>query len=150
MITSSRLRRNCSLKNDWDISPASKPFHSHYELPSAMSENAQEYVFEIDCPSVKTLLDDGEEILLLDVRTPAELDIASLSGATLIPMQEIETRISELDGQRDRRMIVFCHHGGRSERVALWLRQLGFAGVQNMTGGIDAWAVQVDTAMPRY
>lgn len=115
-----------------------------------MSVNTQVFPFEIDCLSVQTLLDQGARPLLLDVRTPAEHEVAHLPGALLMPMHEIEARVAELDPHRHGRVVVFCHHGGRSERVAAWLRQLGFAGAQNMAGGIDAWAVQVDGQVPRY
>ena len=105
---------------------------------------------EIDVLSVKQLLDSGEPLLLLDVREPHEHAAAKIEGATLIPMREIPGRIAELEAHKTGRVIVHCHHGGRSQRVMNYLRQQGFTSVQNMTGGIDDWSLQVDPSVPRY
>ena len=51
---------------------------------------------------------------------------------------------------KDTRLIVHCHHGGRSFQAAGWLMKRGFTNVTNMAGGIDAWSTDVDTAVPRY
>jgi rhodanese-related sulfurtransferase len=103
---------------------------------------------EIDVHSVKRMLDSGEKFVLLDCREPAEHTTANITGSTLIPMREIPSRLGELDPNG--RVVVHCHHGGRSSRVTHYLRQQGFANVQNMTGGIDEWSQQVDSAVPRY
>ncbi|MET3917472.1 rhodanese-related sulfurtransferase [Variovorax sp. OAS795] len=94
----------------------------------------------------------GAVPVLLDVREPWELQTASVApqGFTLvaIPMNEIPGRLSELDeGQR---IACLCHHGARSQRVAAFLSQNGFAEVANVAGGIDAWSAQHDPAVPRY
>lgn len=104
----------------------------------------------IDVRSVQDLLDSGEEFLLLDCREPHEHALVRIEGAKLVPMQEIPARLAELTPHRDRRIVVHCHHGGRSLNVALWLRNQGFAQTQNMTGGIDTWSLLVDTSLPRY
>ena len=96
------------------------------------------------------LRDRGEPLVLVDCRTRDEWEVVRLEDAKLIPMQELAERVGELEPHRDQRMVVHCHHGGRSLRVVHWLRQQGFTQVQNMTGGIDAWAVEVDTTLPRY
>jgi rhodanese-related sulfurtransferase len=91
--------------------------------------------------------------VLLDVREPWELQTASVTpqqGFTLvaIPMNEIPARVSELDpGQR---IACLCHHGARSQRVAAFLSQNGFAELANVAGGIDAWSAQHDPSVPRY
>jgi rhodanese-related sulfurtransferase len=94
----------------------------------------------------------GAAPVLLDVREPWELQTASVvpQGFTLvaIPMNEIPARISELgEGQR---IACLCHHGARSQRVAAFLSQNGFAELANVAGGIDAWSAQHDPAVPRY
>jgi rhodanese-related sulfurtransferase len=104
----------------------------------------------IDVRSVKDLLDSGERFLLLDCREPQEHAQACISGAKLLPMKETPTRLAELEPYRQQRIVVHCHHGGRSLQVAQWLRGQGFAQVQSMTGGIDAWALLIDTSLPRY
>ena len=66
------------------------------------------------------------------------------------PAQEDAGRVEELEPHRQRPIIVHCHHGGRSQQVTLWLRGQGFAHVQNMAGGIDAWATEIEPGMARY
>jgi rhodanese-related sulfurtransferase len=96
------------------------------------------------------LIQRGEDFLLLDVRQPAEYEIASLPGAVLIPLGELSGRLSELEPYRDKRIVVHCHHGGRSMNAVRGLRQLGFSGAQNLAGGIDLWSQSVDPQVPRY
>jgi len=90
----------------------------------------------------------GERPLILDVREPEEVAIASFPGATHIPMGEIPSRAAELDPGRE--TVVICHHGIRSAQVAMYLARLGFERVSNLSGGIDLWSVTVDPAVPRY
>ena len=96
--------------------------------------------------------DASAQPVLLDVREPWEVQTASVvpRGFTLvaIPMNEIPARISELDPAQ--RIACLCHHGARSQRVAAFLAQNGFAEVANVAGGIDAWSSQHDPSVPRY
>lgn len=111
---------------------------------------SEEFALEIDVHSVKSLLDGGDDFLFLDCREPIEHGIARLDVATLIPMGQIPERVDELLEFRDRRIVVHCHHGVRSLQVTEWLRQQGFAKAQNMRGGIDTWAVEIDRSIARY
>jgi rhodanese-related sulfurtransferase len=90
--------------------------------------------------------------LVLDVREPAELRIASIQAdgfeLLAIPMNDVPGRLAELDA--DRPVAVLCHHGGRSQRVAMYLASNGFATVANVAGGIDAWSLERDASVPRY
>jgi rhodanese-related sulfurtransferase len=86
--------------------------------------------------------------VVLDVREPAEIEIAAVASAMHIPMREIPARLSELD--RDTPLVVMCHSGGRSRRVAEYLQANGFSRVFNLKGGIDAWSMQLDSHVPRY
>jgi rhodanese-related sulfurtransferase len=90
--------------------------------------------------------------LVLDVREPEELQLASIraDGFELlaIPMNDIQARLAELDAGRP--VAVLCHHGGRSQRVAMYLASNGFAAVANVAGGIDAWSLERDVSVPRY
>jgi rhodanese-related sulfurtransferase len=63
-------------------------------------------------------------------------------------MGDIPSRLTELDPEAE--WVVVCHHGIRSAQVAIYLARAGFDRVSNLTGGIDAWALEVDPAMPRY
>lgn len=106
--------------------------------------------FEISVEEVQQLLQDDDECVLLDCRQPEEYAIAHLTDAKLVPLQELPERLHELESNRQSRMVVYCHHGMRSEMVTAWLREQGFPFVQNMTGGIDAWSCTIDTSLPRY
>jgi rhodanese-related sulfurtransferase len=105
---------------------------------------------DIDVHSVKQMLDGGDKFVLLDCREPNEVATARISGSTHIPMREIPARLKELEPNKDGLIVVHCHHGGRSLRVTQFLRQQGFAQVQNLAGGIDAWSLQIDPSVPRY
>ena len=99
---------------------------------------------------VKSMLDAGEEITLLDCRLPREQAVAEIRGALLIPMQELADRIEELEDYQDRKLVVFCHAGVRSMKVAVFLRERGFEDVWSMAGGIDLWSQVIDLSVPRY
>lgn len=91
--------------------------------------------------------------LILDVREASELQQASLTAAAgydlvHIPMGVIPPRVAELDPARP--VACMCHHGGRSMRVAEFLQHQGFKHVANISGGINAWSLQVDPRVPRY
>jgi rhodanese-related sulfurtransferase len=106
--------------------------------------------FEIDVQAVKQMLDQGDDFLLVDCREPAEHDTARIKGAVLMPMKTISAQVGELESRRGGRIVIHCHHGGRSVKVTQWLRQQGFSQAQNMTGGIDAWSKQIDSQVPIY
>jgi rhodanese-related sulfurtransferase len=86
--------------------------------------------------------------VLLDVREPWETQICRIEGSELVPMQSLPSRLNELDP--DQPVVCICHFGGRSAQVGMFLDRQGFKDVYNLTGGVDAWARQVDTAMPTY
>jgi rhodanese-related sulfurtransferase len=91
--------------------------------------------------------------IVLDVREAQELQQASIQPGTdydlvHIPMGTIPPRLGELDPARP--VACLCHHGGRSMRVAEFLQHQGFGHVANITGGINAWSIQLDPAVPRY
>ena len=88
--------------------------------------------------------------LLLDCRTPEEHATAKIAGSLLLPMQELPERSAEIAAWKHKPIIVHCHHGMRSLRVAKWLREHGFSLAQSMQGGIDAWSTDVDPTVPRY
>lgn len=116
----------------------------------ASSAQPNVYPLEIDVRDVAALQQSGANFLLVDVRQPEEFQTAAIAGAVLIPLGELAGRLNELEAYRDGRIVVLCHHGSRSMRAVLGLRQHGFAGVQNMAGGIDAWSRMVDPQIPLY
>ena len=90
----------------------------------------------------------GRKVTLLDVREPQEWEITHLPGAKLIPLGDVPERVNELDSADD--IVVYCHHGQRSQRAINFLKKMGFDKLQNLAGGIDSWAANVDHEMPRY
>ena len=85
---------------------------------------------------------------LLDVRELAEYHLCALPGAVHIPLGEIPNRFGEL--APDEEWVVYCHHGTRSSFAVEFLHAVGFTRLKNLSGGIDAWAAQVDPSMARY
>ena len=96
---------------------------------------------------LKGRLDAGDRPVLLDVRERWEFELARIEGSTLIPMSELERRLSELDPVDE--TVVICHHGLRSAHVTRALNRAGFSSVFNLEGGLDAYADE-DDSMPRY
>jgi adenylyltransferase/sulfurtransferase len=92
--------------------------------------------------------EDPERVGIIDVREPYELEICRIEGAEHIPMRRIPERLAELP--RDRHLLILCHHGGRSLQVTRYLRQQGFEAVSNISGGIEAWAAEIDPSLARY
>jgi sulfur-carrier protein adenylyltransferase/sulfurtransferase len=90
----------------------------------------------------------GEGGVLLDVRDGHELAIAAISDAQSIPFQDLPSRLHELDTTRP--LTICCHRGERSVEAYLLLYRAGFRRLEILDGGIDAWARQVEPAMPRY
>jgi rhodanese-related sulfurtransferase len=91
--------------------------------------------------------------VVIDVREPHELQTASIKPLqefelVTIPMGHIPSRLSELDPTHPTACL--CHHGARSQRVAEFLTAQGFGHVANITGGINAWSIQIDPTVPRY
>ena len=101
-------------------------------------------------------LPEGVVPVVLDVREAWELQTASVqaAGFTLmhLPMREIPDRLAALSltPGLDHPIACLCHHGMRSQQVAMYLAQHGFTEVVNLQGGIAAWAQQLDTSVPQY
>ena len=96
----------------------------------------------------KAWRDDNKACVLLDVREDGEVAIANIEGHTHIAMNLIPLRHNELPD--DKPIVVYCHHGMRSMQVALFLEHAGFSDVYNLSGGIEAWSVQIDPSVARY
>jgi adenylyltransferase/sulfurtransferase len=103
---------------------------------------------DISPKQLKERLDSGERVVLLDVREQGEWDLVRLPGARHIPVSNITERAGELSTADE--IVLYCKTGVRSARALNTLRQLGFRKLWNLSGGISAWAQEVDTSMPRY
>ena len=98
-------------------------------------------------------LEAGEALLLLDVREAEELALAALPGVVHLPLSDSQNWLGSLPQLlgTDPNLVVMCHGGIRSWQFACWLMEThGYTKVWNLEGGIDAWSVQVDSAVPRY
>ncbi len=95
-------------------------------------------------------IEAGDVPALLDVREPFEWRICSLEeqGARLVPLARLPGSLEELDPERE--LVVYCHTGSRSGMAVRFLRQAGFPRARNLAGGIQAWAEEIDPAMPTY
>jgi rhodanese-related sulfurtransferase len=102
---------------------------------------------EITPREAAELLKAGK-IKLVDVRTPEEFAIASVHGSVLVD-QNLAQEIMQ-SWPKDTAIVTMCHHGMRSLDAAAYLRGHGFTNAKSMSGGIDAWSVQIDSAIPRY
>lgn len=116
---------------------------------AAASSNEESAVPEITPVELKQKLDAGEDIFVLDVRKPHEYDIANL-GAPLIPLDELVSRLDEVEPYRDRTIVIHCRSGARSAKALRILEENGFKSLLNLKGGILAWSDEVDPSIAQY
>jgi adenylyltransferase/sulfurtransferase len=103
---------------------------------------------EVSPKALKELIDDGREMVVLDVREPFEYEIAHINDAKLIPLAQLAGRVNELDTARP--IVVYCHTGQRSAQAVRFLNGLGFKKAKNLKGGIKAWGNEVDPTIQMY
>ncbi len=97
---------------------------------------------------MKARMSEPDAPLLIDVREPFEYEIARVEGAELLPMSRFYEWAGTLEKERE--IVVMCHHGVRSAQVCNALAQGGFTKLYNLAGGIDRWAYEVDANVPVY
>ena len=98
---------------------------------------------------LKARLDQGKDFRLVDVREAEEWAVAHLPEAELVPLSKFQQlAVQELAPEET--IVLYCHHGMRSARAQSFLKAQGYANVLNLTGGIDAWVMQVEPTMKRY
>jgi len=104
---------------------------------------------QITPSELKTRMDAGDDVQLIDVRQPEEFAFAKIEGSRLIPLGEIMGRMTELDQSRE--AVIMCKMGGRSAQAIFALQQAGYSGsLKNLAGGITAWSNDVDPQVPKY
>jgi adenylyltransferase/sulfurtransferase len=104
---------------------------------------------QIAVQELKRRLDAHEDVFVLDVREPHEVKIVNI-GAPLIPLGQLANRVGELEAERNRNIVIHCKSGARSQKAALILKNAGFTHVENLAGGILAWAEKIDPTLPKY
>jgi adenylyltransferase/sulfurtransferase len=102
---------------------------------------------QITVKELKRRIDADEEVQLIDVREPYEYQIAQIGGK-LIPQNDVPSRLGEIDPTRE--VVLHCKSGGRSQRIAEYLKQQGYPRVANVAGGITAWADEIDPKVAKY
>ena len=147
-----KLRKNpeCPVCGD---NPTVTELIDYQEFCGIPQQQAQEVseqsgVPEITVTELKSQLDAGEPLFVLDVREPHEYDICRLDGTTLIPLGQLPSRVNELNSADD--IVVHCKSGMRSAKAVNFLQQAGFRKVKNLKGGILAWSDQIDPSVPKY
>lgn len=90
----------------------------------------------------------SDQSIIVDVREPWEVKLASLNTTICIPMHQVPEQLDRLD--KSKTIFVMCHHGGRSLQVAQYLLRHGYEQVFNVSGGIHAWSTEVDNEIPIY
>lgn len=104
---------------------------------------------EVTVQELKKILETrGDQVFVLDVREPEEYKIVHMAQSKLIPLGSLSERVNELDSADE--IYVHCKFGGRSAQAAQILKGFGFKKVKNVKGGIDAWAREIDSSLPRY
>ena len=102
---------------------------------------------EIQAEELKTRLDNGDNLFLLDVRDEYEFEISNIGGH-LIPLPELAKRLNELDASEE--IVALCKMGPRGVKAVELLQKQGFQRVSNLHGGIHAWADRVDRSVRKY
>ncbi|MGZ8223762.1 MAG: rhodanese-like domain-containing protein [Methylobacter sp.] len=105
-------------------------------------------VKQISAIELKNRIKKGDNLFLLDVREPNEFRYAHIDNSVLIPLNQIPSRLDELDAQQE--IVVICHHGMRSQQAANYLEHSGFKNIANLKSGIEAWSCDCDSTVPRY
>ena len=104
--------------------------------------------YSIEPQSLKQMVDERQDFVMLDVRESWENNVACIPGTTLIPLRDLPQRVHELNPRQE--VVVYCHHGVRSLDAVYLLQQLGFKRVASLIGGIDQWSREIDPSIERY
>lgn len=103
---------------------------------------------EITVRELKSRMDRGDRLTIIDVREPYEYEIARIPGTTLIPLGQLAARSGELDP--DAEIILQCRSGKRSADALNMLKHKGFKRLKNLVGGVLAWSDEIDPSQPKY
>jgi molybdopterin/thiamine biosynthesis adenylyltransferase/rhodanese-related sulfurtransferase len=116
-------------------------------VPEAKMAPVQNGIPQMSVKELKSRLDAGDDLYILDVREPFEYQIAQIGGH-LIPLNDLPKRMNELNTAQE--IVVQCKSGGRSQRAAEFLAKNGFQKLHNLAGGITAWSSEIDPKVPKY
>ncbi len=114
--------------------------------PGARPQLETEHTMSVT--QLKAQMENGGQVVVVDVREPGEYEVCAIDGSRNIPLQELPQRLGEVP--RDRAVVLHCKSGARSARAWQILKENGYDEIYNLTGGILAWAREVDPNMPMY
>jgi rhodanese-related sulfurtransferase len=93
---------------------------------------------EVDTDELNDLINDGEEIVLIDVRSPAEIAQGAIPGAAHLPLHLLPLQLNQIP--KDKKVVFYCRTGARSAQACMFAANQGTSNVWNLRGGIIAWA----------
>jgi molybdopterin/thiamine biosynthesis adenylyltransferase/rhodanese-related sulfurtransferase len=109
---------------------------------------------EVSSTDLAALLADRQagtaEFVLVDIREQWEREVVAIDGSALVPMAQLLTDQARTVMEPDDRVILYCHHGVRSEYARDVLRDNGWTNVTHLAGGIDDWVRRIRPELPRY
>ena len=117
---------------------------------NANEDNGPPLPLEVSAAEANEILKVDPAAVLIDCRERSEYDLVHVAGGVLMPTSEFGNHVEAIQAMSNKRLLVMCHHGMRSMSVVQWLRQHGIENCQNVAGGIDAWACEVDSNLARY
>jgi len=103
-----------------------------------ISRNALKGITNISVQNVNELLKEND-LLILDVRSNEEFNVGHLKGSQNIPVQSLSLKIASILDWKNKKVLVYCHSGGRSLAASQMLKKSGFTKIHNMVGGVSAW-----------
>ncbi len=95
----------------------------------------------LNVTNLKKRLDNGDDILILDVRTPEDYhgEQGHIAGSTLLPLEQLEQRIDEIDDYYEKTVVCICRTDRKSAKAAQILAEKGFADVHVAKMGMTDW-----------
>ena len=103
---------------------------------------------EVSVHLLYAFLQQGEQVIIVDVREEWEYRLCKIEGSIHMPLAELGKGLDTLP--KDKMIVTVCHHGVRSRRASNLMKQNGFSAVASLNGGIDAWALNIDSTISRY
>ncbi len=146
-----KLRRDPECPVCGDHPSIMEPIDYEFFCGSHAADEAQDEadtIPEISVTELKSRMDAGEPLTLIDVREDYEYEIARIDGAHLLPLGQLRDRMEEIPRNGD--VVIHCHSGMRSAHAVQLLQQAGYRNAANLIGGIDAWSREIDPTVPRY
>ena len=136
-------------ENETESTSSQQSSHASEPIPKQEPEmNLNE--LEISPQTVKKMLDEKQDFVLIDCREQDEYDLVHIDPSQLVPLSLLEEKAPQIGHLKQKQLVVYCHHGRRSMMATKWLLEHGFTNVKSMAGGIDRWSEEIDPNLKRY